>query len=51
MAAKILSSLLMLREIPAADAHAPAALGDDRVTGAHVRRSRGIRRRRPWPDA
>jgi hypothetical protein len=22
---------------------------DDRVTGAHVRRNRGMRRRRPWP--
>lgn len=24
---------------------------DDRVMGAHVRRNRGMRRRRPWPGA
>jgi hypothetical protein len=35
----------------AADALAPTTGIDDRVTGAHVRRNRGMRRRRPWPSA
>ena len=43
--------LSQLPDLSTRSLHRPMAGMDDRVTGAHVRRSRGIRRRRPWPAA